>query len=127
ARRECSATEPEQVNFIAGLIIGNEEPVGVVDVLLEASAKGTPGPTIEPVPGTHALVIVNDLGDWFVALRHPMYQTHDVARARCAIALLIRAIPRPVTTDDQPSHAAFLCIQTERRHTTAESAEPWAN
>src|SRR2546421_393633 len=61
AHRERAAAEAEEKDLVARLVVGDEETVGVVDVVLDAAAEGAAAHAVDHVPGAHALVVVDHL------------------------------------------------------------------
>jgi hypothetical protein len=104
ARRECSATETEEKEFVVAFVIRNEEPIGVVNVIFQTLAESASGVAVDQISGPYALVIVDNLRRRAIALCNPVGDLDDVGGTRSAVMLLICAIPGSVATKNQSFH-----------------------
>src|SRR3954471_2520376 len=55
ARGECAAAEPEEEDLVVGLVVADEKPIGVIDVVFEAFAERSAGPAIHRIARADAL------------------------------------------------------------------------
>ena len=62
ARGVRAAAEAEEEKFVAGLVVGHQEAVTVLDVFREPNAEGSTEQMVEPA-GAHALVVEHALLD----------------------------------------------------------------
>src|SRR5918996_134635 len=116
ARGERAAAEAEEEQLVVGLVVADEEAVGIVDVVLQALAERAPGHAIDEVPGADTLIVVEDLRNAPRALGGPVGEPHDVGRAGNALALLIGAVPRAVAADNQTLHFRRLTPASARTY-----------
>src|SRR5690606_17210150 len=105
ACREGAATEPEQKDLVARLVVRDEETVGLMDVLFESPTEGAARHSIQAIARADPLVVVHELWDIPVPLGDPKRDLHDVGRARDVVFLLVGPIPRSVAANDESFHA----------------------
>src|SRR5262245_43799997 len=105
ARREGAAAEAEEEKLVAGLVVADEEAVGVVNVVVEALADGAARDAIDRVARADALVVIDDLRHpGGIPLRHPVAEPDHVRRTGLVVGLLVGAVPGAVAAKDESFH-----------------------
>jgi hypothetical protein len=102
AGSERAATEAQEVELVARLVALDQEAIALPHVAGEAEAEGAAADALKP-PGADPALVMQELGgpvpvlpgDGESELRH-------VRGSGGAVVQLIRPVPGPVATDDQP-------------------------
>ena len=96
-----AATEAEEEELIARLVVLDDEPVCLLDVARQPQAQGSSAEAL-PRPGPNALLVVDALLDTGTVVPGEA-ESHlgDVRGAGLAVTLLVSRVPRAVATQHQ--------------------------
>ena len=108
--------ETEQEDVVARIVLLDDEPIGILDMLRQAPPEHAPTHAV-PQPGADAGAIVDRLRDAVGGIgRHGECHLGNVAGTHLATIHLVRHVPGPVTTDHQPlDHAPSQVVSTASR------------
>ncbi len=107
--------EPEEVDLVARLVVGEEEAIGVEDVVAQPTPERPTGEAIQKVSGADALIVEDDLRHSVrVTLGDAVRQLDHVRRAERALLLLVCPVPGPITADDEAFHVTVASVRSLR-------------